>query len=266
MDEIKINREVEQLKKSINIDRIDRISRTSKIISFIIIPLMFALFVYGAFRLNTLYKNIENTKKELIEKEKEIDKYNTLLNSLSYSITNMQESEKVLFDFFDHLLNTSNTIDYSVNWESTKEEIMSLPSGDRKKAILNALVTTWREIPFNMQGDSPKSGFNSSSFMLFVLNSVGVTIDDKPNIYLSVDLMNSFKRTETPEPGDLIFYKGAVGYFGVIYLSKGKPNGKGVGVGTLETANPLGIYETSNFNTEYFSFFGYYKVKYNDEN
>ena len=43
MDEQKLNKEIEQLSREINIKKIDRISRISKVVSLLIIPILFAL-------------------------------------------------------------------------------------------------------------------------------------------------------------------------------------------------------------------------------
>lgn len=64
MDEQKVTKEYDQLKKDVNIAKIDRISKISKFVSLIIIPVLFFLFTYGAIRLNNLYKEIDSLEKK----------------------------------------------------------------------------------------------------------------------------------------------------------------------------------------------------------
>lgn len=59
MDEQKIDRELEQLRNDIDMAKIDRIARGSRIASIIILPLIFGLFIYGSVRLNKLYREIK---------------------------------------------------------------------------------------------------------------------------------------------------------------------------------------------------------------
>ena len=141
---------------------------------------------------------------------------------------------------------------------------MSLPPGQRKKAVLAAILLAWKEIPFRLGGRSLGSGFDSSNFVRFVLSQVGINIADEPNRRPSEIMMQRFERTDTPMPGDLMFYRGNIGNFVLIYLAKGNPGGQGICVGTVETGQPVQIIDSTIINTPIFPFIGYYKIDYSD--
>jgi hypothetical protein len=77
--------------------------------------------------------------------------------------------------------------------------------------------------------------------------------------------MGYFKKVENPLPGDLIFYKasgrGEIGNFGLLYLCPGDKSGKGIAIGTLDSADSLNIYDTAEI-TNPNAFLGYFRVTY----
>jgi hypothetical protein len=75
MNEEKLQVEIDLLRKEIDIQKIDRISKLSKIASLLIIPILFILFIYGAFRLNNLYREIQTVT---AKKQSEQLKFETL--------------------------------------------------------------------------------------------------------------------------------------------------------------------------------------------
>lgn len=75
-----------------------------------------------------------------------------------------------------------------------------------------------------MGGKSVPAGFDSPSFMSFVLSNSNVEIRRKPGLRLSDSLMQQFYQVEQPWPGDLVFYKGKIGNFGLIFIADGKPD------------------------------------------
>ena len=75
-------------------------------------------------------------------------------------------------------------------------------------------------------------------------------------------MMQTFKKVDSPEPGDLMFFTGNVGSFAMIYLSEGRPGGQGVCIGTFETGQPVQIIDSTDINTPVYPFIGYYRVNY----
>jgi len=67
MDEKKLNEEIDNLRGRIDLAKIDRISRVSKIISLTVVPLMLILFIYGFVKLTGLKSEITETE-DLLEK------------------------------------------------------------------------------------------------------------------------------------------------------------------------------------------------------
>lgn len=155
-------------------------------------------------------------------------------------------------------------LDSDVDWDQTKKAILGLPNGQRKQAVLGAILLAWKEIPFTLGKDSLSQGFDSPRFVRLVLSQVGISIPDEPNRRLSETIMRRFSRVDEPMPGDLIFYRGNVGNFVMIYLAPGKPGGQGICVGTFESGQPVQIMDSSRFNTAVYPFLDYYHVDYSN--
>ena len=93
MDEEALNQEIEQLRADLNLHKIDRISKYSRIGGLSILVILFAFFVYGSVRLNSLYKDVEQIESK---KQAETLKYNTLLFENNALETKKQQLEKEL--------------------------------------------------------------------------------------------------------------------------------------------------------------------------
>lgn len=64
MNEEKVNKEFERMQGELSARKMDKIARTSKLISLILIPVLFFLFVYGSLRLNKLYQEFESVQSQ----------------------------------------------------------------------------------------------------------------------------------------------------------------------------------------------------------
>ncbi|MEA5256386.1 NlpC/P60 family protein [Arcicella aquatica] len=245
----------------IDISKIEKSSKISAIVSFMGIVIFMGSLIYAGLSLNS----VEN---ELTLKQKKIDSLNIYYSSLSKNINSLKDDEKELTDFLVRLIestskaNKSSDLYNGINWNSVTKSITNLPSGKRKTSVFIALLMTWKEIPFMLNKKNPSIGFDSPRFIKYVLEQVGVNVEKKKDERLSDAMMRSFQKVEKPLPGDLIFYKGKVGSFCLIYLGDGLENGQGIAIGTLQAISPLSIYETKNINTPFFPFIGYYRPNY----
>jgi cell wall-associated NlpC family hydrolase len=209
---------------------------------------------------------LRNIDREIVQKQSVVDSLDITKANLTQNIVGLKNDEKKLTLFVINLLSSSsqnnNQYGAGINWEIVTDRIINLPSGKRKTAVMIALLMTWKEIPFQLGQNSMRSGFDSPSFLIYVLKEVGINVKNAQGELNSVNLMNSFEKVEKPQPGDLMFYKGQVGNFGFIYICEGDKSGKGIGIGTVQAAHPLALYETKYVREEYFPFIGYYKVNY----
>lgn len=90
-------------------------------------------------------------------------------------------------------------------------------------------------------------------------------VDVQPGQRLSDAMMTAFNRVDSPLPGDLIFYRGNVGNFVVMYIGPGEPRGHGVAIGTLQTGEEVQILDTAHVNTPRYPLIGIYRVSYPGE-
>jgi hypothetical protein len=153
-------------------------------------------------------------------------------------------------------------IDPSVNWAQTKKYLIDMPAGPQKNAVLTAILLAWKDLPFSLDNHSLASGLDSPHFINVVLSSVGVTVQKGSNERLSDAMMRQFKKVDSPMPGDLIFYKGNVGSFAMMYIAPGSADGKGIAVGTLQTGEEVQVVDTVHINTPVYPFIGYFRVPY----
>ncbi len=206
------------------------------------------------------FKNVQR----LQEQKKQLGEQ---VEELIFKTSELIATQDDILEFLEQVTSKEKIqlLDPNVDWEKTKNRIISLSPGKRKQAVFAAILLAWQDIPFELNEESLSLGFDSPRFLRFVLSQVGIAIESEPGIPLSVILMSSFEKVEDPLPGDLMFYRGQVGNFGFIYLSEGRPDGQGVGVGTLQEVAPLQIIDTSNINTPFFPFIGYFRVNYPNE-
>lgn len=232
------------------------------------IVIVIAGTIYASISLKKVYSELDNANSKLRKVEFQVDSLKIYFNKISEDVDDLKGDEKKLTEFLVRLIKTSeqNSIGSNddLNWDNITKCIIDLPSGKRKTAVLISLLMTWKEIPFELGGDSPSASFDSPSFLKYVIEQTGIQIDKDPNEFLSVAIMNKFEKVDKPLPGDLIFYKGQTGNFGLMYLCEGHSSGQGIAIGTLQAISPLGIYETRYINTPFFPLKGYYRVNYED--
>ena len=89
MDNQKLDKEIEKLRGDIDMARIDRVAKSSRIISIIVLPVVFALFIYGSVRLNTLYKEIR--AQEAIKQKNKVEN-----DALQFEIAALEEKKMKL--------------------------------------------------------------------------------------------------------------------------------------------------------------------------
>lgn len=222
-------------------------------------------------KLQEITSKLNFTKENLDLAELRTDSLETYFNSMILKIDSLKNDEKALTQFLIRLIKTSQenvkADANNIDWELFEENLNSMPSGKRKSAIFISLLMTWKEVPFDLGKNNPSIGFDSPRFLAYILNQVGIEVKRNSNEPLSVTMMKKFEKVDTPRFGDLIFYKGQVGNFGLMYLGPNNDNSaQGIGIGTLESANPLSIYDTKNLNVKYFPLRGFYRVNYEDYN
>lgn len=208
---------------------------------------------YSVTRLRPLQLEVASAEQKLSEIEK--------------TIASLQKDQEKLLDFIVQVADNKQVklLDPDVDWHSVKQDLSRLPTGDRKQALLIAILMAWKDLPFTLGGTATTSGFDSPRFINFVLSKTGIEVKAAPGQRLSDALMQRFDKTDRPRPGDLVFYKGQIGSFGLIYLSDGKDHGNPAGIGTLQAVSPLQIMSLRNVNTPYFPLIGYFHVVYPDE-
>lgn len=235
------------------LDKIAASSRRAAILSILGAIIILGSLSYSAFKLSEVERTV-------VEKQHEVA-------ALSQDIESLRKTQNGLLDFLASVTDNSkiSILDRDVDWGVVKTDLEKLPSGRRKQALLTAILLAWKDIPFTMGPQSVSQGFDSPRFIEFVLSRSGVRINKRNDERMSDALMRSFKKADKPRPGDLVFYKGQEGSFGLIYLSDGKPSSAGVGIGTLQAAAPLQIISLNNINTPYFPLIGYFRVVYPDE-
>ena len=202
---------------------------------------------------NKLRQNVKESQKKAKRLQAQVKKLRATQQSLLDFLVTVTDAKKI------------NILDSDVAWNEVKRQLDDLPAGKRKNAILHAILLAWKHIPFSMGQQSVPEGFDSPRFLRYVLKTVGIKIADKPNESLSITIMNRFKKVDDPKPGDLVFFKGQVGNFGLILVSVGQNFSEHVGIGTLQKSNPLQVIALRNINVPYFPLRGYYRVRYSDE-
>lgn len=241
-----------------NIYPIKKFQKISSIISAIGIIVFCIAFLFTTY-------NLKQKQSDLFKAQVKLDSLNHISNNLKNKIDDLNTTQESLLDFIGTSLSDSsiNRIQFGIDWEQIKIKIINLPAGKRKQALLNAILLSWKEIPFSLGEINLRNGFDSPGFIEYILKSVDIKINKDVNLPLSQNIMNTFKMTDTPEIGDLMFYRGRIGSFGLFYLgNKDDFLSEGVGIGTLQKQFPIGVYKY--MNTEFFPFIGYFKVNYED--
>jgi len=246
--------------------KLGKSSKKIGILSLIAFSVVIISIIYASVNLNRLESSIDSLKNDINVLQKEKQKKEKEIFVLTQKINNLSSTQDSILDFFGNVTAEGHIrlLDSTVNWQEVKEELINLPPGKRKQAIFIALLLAWKDIPFYMGGRT-LTGFDSTTFLRYVLSKVGIKIEDEAMVSLSVTLMKNFKKVDNPKPGDLVFYRGIVGNFGLLYISDGGSTGSPVGIGTLQRINPLSVIDLNNINTTYFPLIGYFRVKYPDE-
>jgi len=187
------------------------------------------------------------------------------LSQIQPEVKNLKQSQTDLLQVFGRVISGSQIAILSrrVQWQAVQDTIIRMPPGARKQAALAAILLAWKNVPFVLGAHNVGSGYDSPSFISDVLSDVGISVKRQPKELLSDALMRSFKRTQEPKAGDLVFYKGQTGSFGLILLTDGKDDA--IGVGTLQAVSPLQIMRLDEVNTPYFPLIGFFHVTYPDE-
>jgi len=230
--------------------QLGRASRRAALLSLIGFIIILVSMGYAAVRLRQL-----ETEKE------QLSASISYLRSHTDDLLRTQES---VLDFLGGITTAERIrlIDPSVDWSETKKYIIDMPAGPRKTAVLTAILLAWKDLPFSLENHSLASGLDSPHFINVVLANVGITVQKGTDERLSDAMMRQFKKVDSPMPGDLIFYRGNVGSFVMMYIAPGSPLGKGIAVGTLQTGEEVQIVDTAHINTPVYPFIGYFRVPY----
>lgn len=252
---------------SADLQEIEKASKRAAWVSAMGGLIVLASIVYSFIHINTIEQELKAKKAEIQSLNSEVVALKEQIPQLTSQVHDLGQTQDGILDFLTTVTDSKsiNILDPDVDWNSVKQSIENMPHGVRKQTLLNAILLAWKDIPFTMGGKSVSAGFDSPSFMAFVLSKSKVVVARKPDVRLSDSLMQQFRQVDKPMPGDLVFYKGQIGSFGLIYLADGKPGSAGVGVGTLQAAAPLQIMSLDNVNTQYFPLIGYFRVDYPDE-
>ena len=194
----------------------------------------------------------------------EVASLNRNITELQKQSQQLQETQKDLLQFLHDVTSgeSIHLIDFSVDWDATQSYLISFPASRRKSAVLSAILLAWKDLPFSIQNRNLRSGLDSPHFINAVLSRYQVGVTARAGERLSDAMMRSFQRSDHPQPGDLLFYRGDVGSFVLMYIAPGIPDGHGVAVGTLETGNELHVLDTAFINTSSYPFIGSFRVPY----
>jgi len=223
--------------------------------------------LYSGFKLHECEKTIREKQSQLALLNAELRDREASAAKLNCSVQDLRDTQDSLLDFLAKVTDESQLgiVGRDVDWFSVKSALDKLPQGKRKQTMLSAILLAWKDIPFAMGKQSVRLGFDSPRFLAFVLSRNGVYVDNKENERMSETLMRIFKKVDKPEPGDLVFYKGQVGSFGFFYLADGNQASSGIGIGTLQSSDPLQVINLDNINTTDYPLRGYFHVRYPDE-
>ena len=223
-----------------------RSSRRSAIISIIGVLIFLSSLLFASYNLFT-------TNKELRIVKDELKKAGDSLTKEKKKVDGLKLDESQLNQYLINLINSTqtnqgiaDTTGNNIDWNSIKRTIVNLPTGKRKLALTIALLTTWKEIPFELGKNTPRKSFDSPGYIQYILEQVGINIVKNSHEPLSVTLMKHFKKVYNPLPGDLIFYRGQVGNYGLFYICPKGSYNNDIAIGTLETKYPLTIQTTGN--------------------
>jgi cell wall-associated NlpC family hydrolase len=227
-DEIKTRREIVLINKSAEPNKPDRwskIERISKTFSIAAIPVVLAIggwFVQRQIGNQSVSKDYVALAVSIL-REPDNQKVSPELRKWAVELLNDNSPTRFNPAVADQLKSgdtvlprAEGTFNYSDNGATKvveKDAIINSATGRRKEALQLAFELQKKNIPFNMGGRTPEQGFNSSTFIAYVLSNVG--LDTNPETYNSTLLQQKFamkslvseeEMLKDIEPGDLIFY------------------------------------------------------------
>lgn len=244
-----MDQEYEELKKKklqLEINELDRPYRQRPTFWISAVSVVIALVgVLG----QSYLSNIQSERAEL-----EVAQSRVVIARLNNSIRELRSTEAGLLEFLSAVTNNEpiDLIDRNVDWPRVKEQIIGMSPGKRKQALLYALLYAWKDIPFTLGGRRADKGFDSPAFLAKVLSNVGVIFDEEPGVRLSELMISQLKKTNSPQPGDIVFYKGQVGNFDLLLLAMDNDKKPYVGIGTLQQIQPFGVRKLSGIRTSSF--------------
>ncbi len=233
--------------------------------------LVVGAIVYSSFRLYQVGAEVNRKNEQLkildrdkAEVAKEVARLRTEASEKSKQVDLLTSTQGDILEFLGRVTEKENIrlIGEDVDWPRTNKGIQELPPGRRKQAVLGAILLAWHSIPFALGQHSAAKGFDSPRFIQFLLGRVGIQVTNTPNERLSAAMMRTFARVDSPQPGDLMIYKGNVGNFVMMYLGPGSNRGNGVCIGTFESGQPVQVMDSVNFRTSIYPFISYYRVPY----
>jgi hypothetical protein len=210
--------------------------------------------------IKTKQQAVEERNKILEEKRR----WESEREDLKKQLESLKRSQSDLVDFFEKITSSEKVavIRPGVDWNAARKEILDLPPGQRKNAVFSALLYTWKDIPFRLGGNSARGGFDSPRFIAQCLSQVGLRFATNRDQPLSVTIMNGCRRVETARCGDLMFYKGDVGYFVMMYLAPSREVGQAICIGTFESGEPVQVRDSADFRTDLYPFQGFFSPPY----
>jgi len=194
-------------------------------------------------------------KLAVLEEQLEIARSETL---------DVEATQREILEFLGKVLDGEpiRIFDAQVDWEGVQQQLGELRAGPAKSAIMNAILLSWKDIQFDLGGDALESGFDSSTFLLKVLRSVGVVIEVPEGVLPSTAIKQASCLVENAQPGDIAFFKGDIGSFGLLIAATSGSIGDVVGIGHLSTEYPLRITGVHNNPKTIYGFEGYYRPPY----
>jgi NlpC/P60 family len=239
------------------LDELGRNSKRAALLSLLGFLLILGSMAYAALKVRRLTEEKQKLEQDVTHLRKSI-------SDLRSREADLRQSQIGILNFLGGVTSGEEIrlIDRSVDWSSTKANIIGMPSGARKDAVLDALLLAWKDLPFSLGNDSLAKGLDSPHFIDVVLQNAGIHVAQRAGERLSDAMMREFERVNQPLPGDLIFYHGNVGSFVLMYIGPGSADGKGVAVGTLQTGEEIQVVDTKNINTPAYPFIGYFRVPY----
>lgn len=241
----------------LRVDALGKAARRAALLSSVGAVVVLGALVYAVAGL----KSLEQQRATL---SSEVSSFEQKVSALRARATDLESTQSDLLAFLGDVTSQESIrfVDPGVDWISAKATILSLPAGPRKSVVLSAILLAWKAVPFSLENRGLSRGLDSPHFVNSVLSRYGVDVAPNSGERLSDAMMRTFEKAESPEPGDLLFYRGNVGSFVVIYVAPGKPGGHGVAVGTLQTGEELRILDTASMNTAVYPFIGVFKVPY----